>query len=73
MAVEHGGCGDFFAAEGFGDGLEGEVLGLLGVEEDAAVGSEFGSGGLLEWMVSIDRVSWAGLDIVRRGLQSADR
>jgi hypothetical protein len=49
VAVEHGGGGDFFAAEVFGDGLEGEVLGFLCVEEDAAVGGESGCDGLL-WL-----------------------
>jgi hypothetical protein len=47
VAVEHGGGGDFLATKVFSDGLEGEILGLLCVEEDAAVGSESGSGGLL--------------------------
>jgi hypothetical protein len=49
VAVEHGGGGDFFAAEVFRDGLEGEVLGFLCVEEDAAVGGESGGDGLL-WL-----------------------
>jgi len=47
VAVEHGGRGDFFAADGAGDGFEGEVLGFLRGEEDAAVGGEFGGGGCL--------------------------
>lgn len=47
VAVEHGGGGDFLAAEVFGDGFEGEVLGFLRVEEDAAVGGESRGDGLL--------------------------
>jgi hypothetical protein len=47
VAVEHGGRGHFFTAEGLGDGFEGEVLGFFGGEENAAVVGEFGGGGLL--------------------------
>lgn len=37
MAVEEGGDGDFFTAESLGDGFEGEVLLLLGGEEDGGL------------------------------------
>ena len=86
MAVEHGGRGDFFAAEGLGDGFEGEVLGFFGGEEDAAVGGEVGGGGLLGggigvrfWGVVLlslcffDPRFGRAFEHLRRVLRSADR
>jgi len=57
VAVEHGCRRDFFAAEGLGDGFEGQVLGFFGGEEDAAVVGEFRGGGLVE---GCDRLTAGG-------------
>jgi hypothetical protein len=80
VAVEHGGGGDFLAAEGLGDGFEGEVLGFFGGEEEGAVGGEFGGGGCLEFNVRFCQGSCFvlvlgifRLESSRRGLRSADR
>ncbi|CAG8647440.1 1932_t:CDS:2, partial [Scutellospora calospora] len=73
VAVEHGGRGDFFAAEGLGDGFEGEVLGFFGGEEDAAVGGEEGSfNGILRrkfavgLIADLDAIKGAERDAIRR-------
>jgi hypothetical protein len=77
VAVEHGGGGHFLAAEGLGDGFEGEVLGFFGGEEEATVGGKFGGGGRLDEDVSTGILFLSGLEdsigSLRRVLRSADR
>jgi len=75
VAVEHGGGRDLLAAEGLGDGFEGEVLGLFGGEEEAAVGGEFGGGGCLEGLLVLRSclALFTLIESLRRVLRSADR
>lgn len=47
LAVEEGGDGDFVAAEGLGEGFEGEVFGLFGGEEEGGLGGKAGKDVLL--------------------------
>ena len=47
LAVEEGCDGDFVAAEGCGDGFEGEVFALFGGEEEGGLGGEAGEDVLL--------------------------
>lgn len=49
LAIEKGGYSDFLTAEGLGNGLEREVLLLLGLEEDWRGGRKARGDGGLRW------------------------